>query len=55
VLSGLPKTCAHTSDESFTKYAYFWDRAKAELTQLYKEGSLPINQPSGREVLEEER
>ena len=35
--------------------AYFWDRAKAELTQLYKGGNLPINQPSGREVLEEER
>jgi hypothetical protein len=35
--------------------AYFWNRAKAELTQLYKEGNLPINQPSGREVLEEER
>ena len=35
--------------------AYFWDRAKAELTQLYQEGNLPINQPSGREVLEEER
>jgi hypothetical protein len=35
--------------------AYFWDRAKAELTQLYKEGSLPINQPTGRDVLEEER
>ena len=35
--------------------AYFWDRAKAELTQLHKEGNLPINQPSKREVLEEER
>ena len=35
--------------------AYFWDRAKAELTQLYKEGNLLIYQPSGREVLEEER
>jgi hypothetical protein len=35
--------------------AYFWDRAKAELTQLHKEGNLPINQPSGREVLDEER
>ena len=35
--------------------AYFWDRAKAELTQLHKEGNLPINQPSEREVLEEER
>ena len=35
--------------------AYFWDRAKAELTQLYKKGNLPINQPSVREVLEEER
>ena len=35
--------------------AYFWGRAKAELTQLYKEGNLPINQPSVREVLEEER
>ena len=35
--------------------AYCWDRAKAELTQLYKEGNLPINQPSVREVLEEER
>jgi hypothetical protein len=35
--------------------AYFWDRAKAELTKLYKEGNLPINQPSGREALEEER
>ena len=35
--------------------AYFWDRAKAELSQLYKEGNLPINQPTGRDVLEEER
>jgi hypothetical protein len=35
--------------------AYFWDRAKAELTQLHKEGNLPISQPSDREVLEEER
>jgi Protein of unknown function (DUF2934) len=34
---------------------YFWDRAKVELSQLYKEGNLPINQPSGRDVLEEER
>jgi Protein of unknown function (DUF2934) len=35
--------------------AYFWDRAKAELTQLHKEGNLPIKQPNDREVLEEER
>jgi Protein of unknown function (DUF2934) len=35
--------------------AYFWDRAKAELTQLYKEGNLPINEPSDRGILEEER
>ena len=35
--------------------AYFWDKAKAELSQLYKEGNLPINQPTGRDVLEEER
>jgi hypothetical protein len=35
--------------------AYFWDRAKAELTQLHKEGNLPINQSSDREVLDEER
>ena len=35
--------------------AYCWDRAKAELSQLYKEGNLPINQPTGRDVLEEER
>jgi Protein of unknown function (DUF2934) len=35
--------------------AYFWDRAKAELTQLYKEGNLPTNEPSDRGFLEEER
>jgi hypothetical protein len=35
--------------------AYFWDRAKAELMQLYKEGNLPINEPSDRGILEEER
>ena len=35
--------------------AYFWNKAKAELTQLHKEGNLPINQPRDREVLEEER
>jgi hypothetical protein len=34
---------------------YFWDRAKAELTQLHKEGNLPIKQPSDREALDEER
>ena len=33
--------------------AYFWDRAKAELTQLYKEGNLPITKPD--DDLEEER
>jgi hypothetical protein len=33
----------------------YWERAKAELTQLYKEGNLPTNQPSERESLEEER
>jgi Protein of unknown function (DUF2934) len=25
---------------------YFWGRAKAELTQLYKEGNLPITNPA---------
>jgi Protein of unknown function (DUF2934) len=35
--------------------AYFWNRAKDELTQLYKEGNLPINEPSDRGILEEER
>jgi hypothetical protein len=35
--------------------AYFWERAKAELTQLHKEGNLPITHPDDRDVLEEER
>jgi hypothetical protein len=33
----------------------YWERAKAELLQLRKDGNLPFNQPSEREILEEER
>lgn len=34
---------------------YYWERAKAELRQLQKDGNLPVKQGSERQILEEER